>query len=323
MAVTLTAQYRLWDLPWSPSAEVEQRFRRILRNALIAFLVSAIAVTFLPVREPSRLSAPAVPDRVVSLVLRQQTPPPPPPSLPQPEAVPDVVPEPVVTPQTPPPPPRPRPAAQPATPTERAAAREQAQRSGLLQMQDQLAALRDPSLVDRAAQDRQLSGRVDAQARSERSLLTSSVGTGSGGINTAELSRGYGGGAGELSSHDTSQVSSSVLQAQAQDNVRRAAGSNRASRSEEEIALVFDRNKGAIDALYSRALRTNPSLQGKVVLRLTIAADGSVAHCEIVSSELNDPELERRLVARVRSFRFEVKEVGSITVTKPIDFFPA
>ena len=59
------------------------------------------------------------------------------------------------------------------------------------------------------------------------------------------------------------------------------------------------------------------------MLELTIASDGSVSRCEVVSSELNDPELERKLVARVKLFRFEAKDVGTITVTKPIDFFPA
>jgi protein TonB len=87
--------------------------------------------------------------------------------------------------------------------------------------------------------------------------------------------------------------------------------------------MVFDRNKGAIYALYTRALRDKPDLQGKLVLELTIGADGSVLKCEVVSSELNDPELERKLVARIKLFRFEEKDVGTITVTKPIDFFPA
>jgi periplasmic protein TonB len=45
--------------------------------------------------------------------------------------------------------------------------------------------------------------------------------------------------------------------------------------------------------------------------------------CEVLSSELNDPELERKLVSRVKLFRFEAKDVGTITVTKPIDFFPS
>jgi protein TonB len=50
---------------------------------------------------------------------------------------------------------------------------------------------------------------------------------------------------------------------------------------------------------------------------------GELAACELVSSELNDPELERKLVARVRMFRFEACDVATMTTTKPIEFFPA
>jgi len=97
----------------------------------------------------------------------------------------------------------------------------------------------------------------------------------------------------------------------------------RASRSQEEIELVFDRNKAAIYALYNRALRDNPALRGKVVIQLTIAPSGQVTDCRIVSSELGDSELERKLVARIRMFRFEDKDVAPVTTTKPIEFFPA
>ena len=45
--------------------------------------------------------------------------------------------------------------------------------------------------------------------------------------------------------------------------------------------------------------------------------------CRVVSSEIRDPELERKIVARVRLFRFEARDVETITTTKPIDFFPA
>jgi hypothetical protein len=33
--------------------------------------------------------------------------------------------------------------------------------------------------------------------------------------------------------------------------------------------------------------------------------------------------MERKLVQRVKMFRFEAKDVAVITTTKPIDFFPA
>jgi len=99
--------------------------------------------------------------------------------------------------------------------------------------------------------------------------------------------------------------------------------SGKAARSREEIELVFDRNKGAIYALYSRALREKPDLQGKLVLEFTIAPSGEVTMCRLVSSELRDPELESKIVLRVKLFRFEAKDVEPITTTKPIDFFPA
>ena len=102
-----------------------------------------------------------------------------------------------------------------------------------------------------------------------------------------------------------------------------ASSTGKAGRSREEIERVFDTNKGRIFTLYNRALRENPALQGKVVLRLTIAPDGRVTFCEVVSSELNDPELEKALVQRVLQFQFDTKDVEPITTTKPIDFFPA
>ena len=138
------------------------------------------------------------------------------------------------------------------------------------------------------------------------------------------MSRGFGTGAGSLTGHDTTSVSSSIARSGL--NARgptRGGGSGKAARSREEIEMVFDRNKGAIYALYSRALRDNPQLQGKLVLEFTIAPTGEVTMCRVVSSELNDPDLERKIIARVRLFRFDSKDVDSVTTTKPIDFFPA
>jgi TonB family protein len=305
--MTLAPYYRLYDLPWSPTEEVEQRFRKVVRNAFIVFAIFAILIPFLPVPERATTKAPAIPDRIVKLVLEKKVVPPPPP----PPKIEEKKPEPEKKVEQPkPPPPQPD-------------ARERAQNAGLLKLQDQLADLRDNAVLDKAAMTKNLTGKVGETTASERSLITSKVGNSSGGINTAALSRGYGGGAGSLTGHSTTQVSSATLAAQGTNKVERGAGSGKASRSEEEIALVFDRNKGAIYALYTRALRDKPDLQGKLVLELTIAADGSVTRCEVVSSELNDPELERKLVARIKLFQFAAKDVGTITVTKPIDFFPA
>jgi TonB family protein len=104
---------------------------------------------------------------------------------------------------------------------------------------------------------------------------------------------------------------------------QRAARERSGARAAEDIQLVFDRNKSRIDALYRRALRSDPGLQGKVVLRLTIAPSGEVTGCEIISSELESPDLERRIVSRVKRLDFGAADVETMTVTYPIEFFPA
>lgn len=307
----LAPYYRLYELPWSPTEEVERRFRKILQILLIVFTLLAIAIWLLPHQEQVDRSPPNIPDRVVQLVLEKKAPPPPPPP---PKVEPQEQPKPEAVKPEPKPQPQPKPQD----------AREKAKNTGLLKLQDQLADLRDNSLLEKAAQTKNLTGAVNEQTRADRSLITSRVGTSSGGINTAILSRGYGSGAGSLTGHETTTVASATLAKEANDGgVRRTSGSTKAARSREEIELIFDQQKGAIYALYSRALRTNPELKGKLVLEITISPDGSVTNCSVISSELNDADLERKLVARVKLFRFPARDVETITTTKPIDFFPA
>jgi len=256
---------------------------------------------------------PAVPERVVEFLLERPKPPPPPPEpkveIPQPK--PEVLqrverPKPVPAPVAEAPP-RPDP-------------RKKAAESGLLALSDQLAELRDLEVEQAPAQT--LNKGAGEKTRVDRALLTAKTGAGSGGIAVSKASSGFGGGATALAGHATAQVTSSVATAPA-DDVQRTGRSSQASRTREEVELVFDRNKSAIYALYARALRDNPALQGKVVLEVTIAPSGEVTDCRVVSSDLGDAELERKLVSRVRMFRFEARDVAPMTTTKPIEFFPA
>jgi TonB family protein len=201
-------------------------------------------------------------------------------------------------------------------------ARKKAENAGLLAMKDQLEDLRE-ALEPTEMSSAPMIGRVEGPSRAERALVTSRTGVGSGGINTGKLSSGFGSGPGNLKGHAAGTAVPSFADKIDDRAASRSGSGGKASRSREEIEIVFDRNKSAIYALYSRALREQPELQGKVVVQLTIAPTGEVTDARIVSSELNDAELERKLVARIRMFRFEDKEVEAMTTTKPIEFFPA
>ncbi len=115
-------------------------------------------------------------------------------------------------------------------------------------------------------------------------MLTARAGEGSGGITVGKASSGFGGGSTGLKGVATARVASSADAAPAAE-AQRSGRSSKAARTREEVELVFDRNKSAIYAIYSRALRDNPALQGKVVLEVTIAPSGEVT--DVVSSRAN------------------------------------
>lgn len=280
---------------------------------------------WIPTPEKDPYEVEEIPPRIAKLLLEQKPPPPPPkPTEPEPEPEPINEPEPQQVAEKPPEPEpvpvEPTPAPEPEIDLQ-AVAREQAQ-AALLPFTEDLASLADSAVLEKVVDNRPLTGSVGEAARNERSMITSKVGTASSGINTANMSRNTGGSG--LAGRSTTTVASPVESVgQSAGGARRTGTSGKASRSREEIELVFDKNKGAIFALYNRALRMDPSLEGKLVLRLTIAPSGEVTACEVVSSELGDPDLERKLVQRVMLFRFDAKDVEPVTTTKPIDFFPA
>ena len=175
-----------------------------------------------------------------------------------------------------------------------------------------------------------------------RALITSNATKGSGGINTAAYSRdtgggglagrattlvegvaGGGGGPGGGGARAGNGTGGNGAGGAGSGGTLSKGSSGKATRSIEDIKLVFERNKGAIYALYNRALRDEPALQGKVVLELKIAPSGAVEGLRIVSSELKAEALESKLLARIRQFDFGAKNVDQMVVTWPVDFLPS
>jgi len=189
-----------------------------------------------------------------------------------------------------------------------------------------------------------------------RNLITSNATGGSGGINTAAYSKNTGGGG--LAGRSTTLVEGAIgggggggpggggargrgdgtgsgLGGTGGNGTGSGPGGNgtggsvskggggKASRAIEDVRIVFERNKGAIYAIYNRALREEPGLQGKVVLKLVIAPDGHVTDVRVESSELKAPDLEAKLLARIRQFDFGAKDVNPMSVSYPVDFLPS
>lgn len=305
-------------LPWAVEEGEVSRLRKILKVAAGVFVVLALLIALVTPPPVERQEAEQLPPRLAQLIVEQKAPPPKPEPKPLPEPKKEEVKKEVEkTPET-------EPEVVKEVPRERPTeervkqAREKASKSGLLAMKDQLQALRSFN-AEALTQNQTKVGVEGTERREERDLITSRATSTSGGVAAPTIAHA---GGGSLAGRQTAQVSApaggdaTLAKAKAQEKSGRRTG--------EEIKLAFDANKSAIYGIYQRALRQNPLLEGRVVFRLTIAPTGEVTACSIVSSALNDPELEAKLVARIQLINFGARaKIEPWTGNYHIDFVPA
>ena len=93
-------------------------------------------------------------------------------------------------------------------------------------------------------------------------------------------------------------------------------------RTTEDIRRIFDQNGGRLNNAYQRALKDDPSMEGTIRLKLVVDPSGKVVSCEVASSELNNSELESKIVSIVKSFNFGDDDVEVWKGTYPVNFYP-
>jgi len=324
---------------WNFGEDADRRFKRLTRTVLVIFIALGIAIPLIQLAGLQKGGGDTLEERYVSIL----------PEAPKAEKVEEPKPAeedskkpaeeppkaPVPKPDKPKAETKPEPQVvvkpQPTQAELQAQARAVAQQSGVLAMADQLASLRDQTLKGLDAGQQVASGRLTAQAGTgatggSTAAFAASATRSSGGIGAAGTGdeRRLQSGAG-LGQRRTSVVE--VPKGMGPDRTQPGQDGDKllAGRTLEEIQLTFDRNKGAFYAIFNRAMRENPNISaGKIVVSLTIAPNGSVTDCHLVSSSFNDPELERKIVQRVLLLNFGVKDVPSFTYPNyPINFLPS
>lgn len=87
------------------------------------------------------------------------------------------------------------------------------------------------------------------------------------------------------------------------------------------IDAVIRRNMSQIRYCYQRELTKNPNLKGKIIVKFTIAADGTVSKAGIKSSSMGSPPVEDCITGRFKRFQFpEPKGGGVVIVSYPFIF---
>lgn len=280
--------------PWYQSAD-DVKFRKTLRRSIIIFCILGIIVPFLPVPEIEKKQLNQVSPRLAKLIVKKK----------EKKKIEQVV--------------KKQPKKEVKKKTKKKVVKKEVKKkveqTGLLALSDELADLRDSFDLDKIDKTKTVSNKVKKYNASK--LISSSADKLSGGVDKSRLTVATVDQ--KLDSHSTTSVSSNISVAKARYNRK----TGKAGRTREEIEAVFQKYKGAFYSMYNRSLRKDPTIQGRVTLELTITPSGRVTACKIISSELGNKTLEKKIIARVKLMKFSAKDVDTVTVNYPIDFFPS
>ena len=292
-------------LPWTDTRN-DERYSRILKWMLLTFIIVGLIIPFLPSPEAEKRQLKQISPRLAKLITKKRQ------EKPKAVKAKKKIAKKAVK----------KKAKKKITKKKKAKAKKKAQQSGLMAMQNDIQDLQSMFDLSSLSSKKPLSNsKVQAKTSKRNSVLTTKAQRSSGGIDTSKLSRATGNTG--LAGRSSSKVTSNIGGGTSRTNIPRRTSSGQNARTLEELTLVFDKYKGTLQNIYQRALRKDPTLQGKVVFEITINAAGKVIKCTIISSELNSAALEKRLISRVKSFRFAAKDVPTITVTMPVDLLPS
>lgn len=323
------ASYPSLALAWQPKNKHDKPFILFALFILVLFLGTGLFFSSVNVPKEERRATIDIPDRIAKFILDK--------------------PEPVVKPAPKPKlkkikKPKPEPAPKPGVKREKPkktikltkkqeVARKKAGESGLLALSAELSDLIDTSSIDSMVGNPiKKSGKQTQIASVDTGILMTGSTEGSGGVKpekhllkivgTTKLDSEQGAMARKLI---TARAEEDSVKPDPVDSAKKKVKKARVGnyRSEEDIAYIVDKNKSRLYRIYRRARRSDPGIQGKIVLEITILPSGEVESVRVTSSELQNAKLEASIVARVRQFDFGAQNVKTVTITYPIEFLPS
>jgi len=314
------------QLPWA-TTDNDQWFKKILVFFLLAFLGVAIAVSFVTLPELTRAEKEQLPPQLARIVLAKKELPPPP-VIEKPKVETQVVEEikqeklPVEKPVVPV---IEKPQTKPDTnkPVTEATirARNTAKQSGLLAVANEMNDLTDTHDIDANIRAKVSQNKTNTDAaRYDASVIASAkpAATASkvdeakivGNVNKTDLQE-----------RKSEQQTTAATERHENEKAAAAQGSG-GGRAAEDISIVFNKNKTSLYSLYDRERRKNAGLKGRIVFQLTISPSGKVTDVKIVSSDLNNPELEARIISRIKMFMFTPTSGEPTVINYPVEFLP-
>ncbi len=130
----------------------------------------------------------------------------------------------------------------------------------------------------------------------------------------------------KIKQRDTSEIIAEkreLIKEELNKNKEGLSSADSRKRNEAEVYRTVSTYIGGLKYLYNNILRKNPSLKGKITVKIVISQDGKVVKSEVVLSTLGSPELEEAIINRIYRWRFsELDDVEDFTIDYTFDFAP-
>ncbi len=91
---------------------------------------------------------------------------------------------------------------------------------------------------------------------------------------------------------------------------------------EKAVKNVLDRNHGAMKNCYERSLRRDPTLRGRVMLKLVIGTNGKVTKAKVQGETLKDQAMNDCMEIHARTMTFPEPVGGAAHTNFPYSFSP-
>ncbi len=159
--------------------------------------------------------------------------------------------------------------------------------------------------------------------KSSRSLLGQKNATSSSsGLSASDVTINAKGG--QVLEHQSGDVESPIMAIELPTEEQYHYDPNQNSRRDmQSIRRTLERYKGSVYALYTKALRKNPDLNGRFIFEFVILANGDISGLKLVSSELNEANLEKQMLKKIGGIKFGAADHIPTAVQYTFSFLPS
>ena len=285
------------ELPWQDQLEQQEKFKQLLKKICIPFLAFMLVMTFMP-----DFSEEEVEEKIVAKVMLDAPPP---------------------KPVEPPPSEAKQQKTQSINKQAKPKAGAKTGAQSMAALAKQMSAMRNSVNASKAQKKNVFKASSGKVQKSSRAMLgQNKITSTSSGLKASDLTVNAKGAS--LAEHKSDEIESPISNLELPSAAQYHYDPKKSSKRDmQSIRRNIERYKGTVYSLYSKALRQNPDLGGRFVFKFVVLPSGAITDLKLVSSELGDTALEKRMLSKLKQLNLGAEDVNATAVQYTFNFLPS